>query len=216
MRDLLEKEVPKRKKGETLMDQAEQKGEAFKLVPVEGEAEEETLIKFKHQLQADLLAQSLDGQWYELYKNITNEKDIARKDEERLMRRTRRRLRRRQKLKNERMSRIDRTLAIRRDFRSKNHLKMKSTSVDRYHDYTDKDYERSLIKEHVELRKQLMIQQRNQANLEDVLLGLATVKVLLEAAGAGQEGNQGWEGNNVGVQTEVNIAQTMQRQQMQL
>ena len=42
-------------------------------------------------LRAEMLQISQDDQWYELYKSITNEKDLAEKDQQRMIRRERRR-----------------------------------------------------------------------------------------------------------------------------
>jgi hypothetical protein len=49
---------------------------------------------------------SQDDSWYELYKSITNEKDMAEKDQQRMIRRERRRIKRKLKLRKERLSRI--------------------------------------------------------------------------------------------------------------
>lgn len=38
-------------------------------------------------------------------------------------------------------------LKIRSDYRRKENIRMKSTSVDRYHDYTDRKYEEELVKQ---------------------------------------------------------------------
>lgn len=38
-------------------------------------------------------------------------------------------------------------LKIRADYRRKENIRMRSTSLDRYHDYTDRKYEEDLIKQ---------------------------------------------------------------------
>lgn len=82
-----------------------------------------------------------DDTWYELYKSITNEKDMAEKDQQRMIRRERRRIRKRAKLRKERITRIAQSLKIRAAYRQRANIRMKSTSLDRYHDYTDREYE---------------------------------------------------------------------------
>jgi len=39
------------------------------------------LITFREQLRMDFKRQGMDNSWYELYKSITNEKDLAEKDQ---------------------------------------------------------------------------------------------------------------------------------------
>jgi hypothetical protein len=56
-----------------------------------------------------------------------------------MVRRENRRLRRREKMRKERETRISKNLEVRKAYREKKGIKMRSTSVDRYHDYTDKD-----------------------------------------------------------------------------
>ena len=104
---------------------------------------------------------SKDDNWYELYKSITNEKDMAEKDQQRMIRRERRRIRRRQKLRKERMEAIEHTLKIRKAYREREGIKMRSTSVDRYHDYTDRAYEQRLLEEQMNLRQQIVAQHQN-------------------------------------------------------
>ena len=45
-------------------------------------------------LRKRLTEMSKEDNWYELYKSITNEKDMAEKDQQRMIRRERRRMRR--------------------------------------------------------------------------------------------------------------------------
>ena len=66
---------------------------------------------------------------------------------------------------------------------------MRSTSVDRYHDYTDREYEQKLIREQIQLRSQIMAQHQNNQNIQNVLMGLAAVRMLLDTA-TGGEGEQ--------------------------
>jgi len=134
---------------------------------------------------------SKDDNWYELYKSITNEKDMAEKDQQRMIRRERRRIRRRQKLRKERLEAIEHTLQIRKAYRKRESIKMRSTSVDRYHDYTDKDYEQRLLEEQMNLRQQIVAQHQNNQNIQNVLMGLAAVRLLLDTAASGQPGAQG-------------------------
>jgi len=134
---------------------------------------------------------SKDDNWYELYKSITNEKDMAEKDQQRMIRRERRRIRRRQKLRKERQEAIEHTLQIRKAYRERESIKMRSTSVDRYHDYTDRDYEQRLLEEQMNLRQQIVAQHQNNQNIQNVLMGLAAVRLLLDTAASGQPGAQG-------------------------
>lgn len=90
---------------------------------------------------------SQDDMWYELYKSITNEKDMAEKDQQRMIRREKRRIKKKQKLRKERLERIETNLRIRAEYREREGIPMRTTSVDRYHDYTDREYEQKLIKE---------------------------------------------------------------------
>jgi len=89
----------------------------------------------------DFLKFSQDDSWYELYKSITNEKDMAEKDQQRMIRRERRKIKRRMKLRKERLTKIEESLKIRAEYRAREGIRLRSTSVDRYHDYTDRKYE---------------------------------------------------------------------------
>lgn len=73
-----------------------------------------------------------------------------------MVRRERRRIKRRQKLKKERIEKILRTLKVRDAYRNREKIKMRSTSGDRYHDYTDREYEERLLKEQLQLRQQIV------------------------------------------------------------
>lgn len=77
---------------------------------------------------------------------------MAEKDQQRLDRRERRMIKRKRKLKKERIESLNHSLKIRRAYRKRENIKMKSTSVDGYHLYSDKDYEQRLIKEQIALR----------------------------------------------------------------
>jgi hypothetical protein len=58
-----------------------------------------------------------------------------------MIRRERRKIKRRMKLRKERLSKIEESLKIRAEYRSREGMRLRSTSVDRYHDYTDRHYE---------------------------------------------------------------------------
>lgn len=116
---------------------------------------------------------------------------MAEKDQQRMIRRERRRIRRRQKLRKERLEAIKHTLQIRKAYRERESIKMRSTSVDRYHDYTDRDYEQRLLEEQMNLRQQIVAQHQNNQNIQNVLMGLAAVRLLLDTAASGQPGAQG-------------------------
>lgn len=92
-------------------------------------------------MKYDFLKFSQDDTWYELYKSITNEKDMAEKDQQRMIRRERRKIKRRMKLRKLRLSKIEDSLKIRAEYRAREGMRLRSTSVDRYHDYTDRHYE---------------------------------------------------------------------------
>ena len=92
-------------------------------------------------MEYDFLKFSQDDTWYELYKSITNEKDMAEKDQQRMIRRERRKIKRRMKLRKLRLSKIEDSLKIRAEYRAREGMRLRSTSVDRYHDYTDRHYE---------------------------------------------------------------------------
>jgi hypothetical protein len=77
---------------------------------------------------------------------------MAEKDQQKMIRRERRRIKRKLKLRKERLSRIENSLKIRAEYRNRENIPMRSTSVDRYHDYTDKQYEKRLLKEQIRLR----------------------------------------------------------------
>ena len=64
---------------------------------------------------------------------------------------------------------------------------MRSTSVDRYDEYTDKEYEDKLVKEQILLREQIASQHRNNQNMQSVLMGLAAVRLLLDSATSNTE-----------------------------
>ena len=66
---------------------------------------------------------------------------MAEKDQQRMIRRERRRIRRKLKLRKERVHKITQSLSIRAAYRQRANIRMKSTSWDRYHDYTDREYE---------------------------------------------------------------------------
>lgn len=133
-------------------------------------------------LKKHLAAASKEDNWYELYKSITNEKDMAEKDQQRMIRRERRRIKRRQKLRKERIEAIVHTLKIRKAYRKRAGIKLRSTSVDRYHDYTDREYEQRLVEEQMNLRQQIVAQHQNNQNIQNVLMGLAAVRMLLDTA----------------------------------
>jgi hypothetical protein len=96
---------------------------------------------------------SEDSSWYELYKSITSEKDLAEKDQQRMVRRERRRIKRRQILRKERIGKIVKNLKVRETYRKREKIPMRSTSGDRYHDYTDREYEEKLLAEQLHLRQ---------------------------------------------------------------
>jgi len=98
-------------------------------------------------LRAEMLQYSQDDQWYELYKSITNEKDLAEKDQQRMIRRERRRQKKKMKIRKERLKRISNNLKVRSEYRTRETIRLRSTSVDRYHDYTDREYEQRLLQE---------------------------------------------------------------------
>ncbi len=58
-----------------------------------------------------------------------------------MIRRERRKIKRRMKLRKERLSKIEESLKIRAEYRKREGIRLRSTSVDRYHDYTDRHYE---------------------------------------------------------------------------
>ena len=97
--------------------------------------------QFRLQVKFDFLKFSQDDTWYELYKSITNEKDMAEKDQQRMIRRERRKIKRRMKLRKERLAKIKESLKIRAEYRVREEMRLRSNSVDRYHDYTDRNYE---------------------------------------------------------------------------
>lgn len=66
---------------------------------------------------------------------------MAEKDQQRMIRRERRRIRKKAKLRKERMERIEQSLKVRAAYRQRANIRMVSTSLDRYHDYTDREYE---------------------------------------------------------------------------
>lgn len=45
------------------------------------------------------------------------------------------------KLRKQRLAKIDQSLQIRAEYRAREGIRLRSTSVDRYHDYTDRKYE---------------------------------------------------------------------------
>jgi len=56
-------------------------------------------VILKEILKEEFLKMTEDSSWYELYKSVTSEKDLAEKDQQRMVRRERRRIRRKQKLR---------------------------------------------------------------------------------------------------------------------
>ena len=86
-----------------------------------------------------LVEASCDDVWYELYKSVTSEKDLAERDQQKLVRRERRKLKKRKILREDRMRRLAESLKIRAEYRRREGLRMRSTSVDSYHNYTDKE-----------------------------------------------------------------------------
>ena len=117
--------------------------------------ESESLITV---LKREVQAVYDDQGWYEIYKSITNEKDMAEKDQQKLVRRERRMIQKKKKLREKRIRAIQQTLEIRKNFRRKNGIKQRSLSVDRYDEYTDKEYEQELIKQQIHLHNQLLVQ----------------------------------------------------------
>lgn len=82
-----------------------------------------------------------DDLWYELYKSVTSEKDMAEKDQQKLVRRERRKIKRKKKLREERLRIIGDSLKIRANKRLKDQTKVRSTSADRYQEGQDHEYE---------------------------------------------------------------------------
>ena len=74
-------------------------------------------MKLSLALRADFHCINRDDSWYELYKMYTNEKDLAEKDQQRLIRRERRRLKRKAKLRKERLAAIKHSLKVRLAYR---------------------------------------------------------------------------------------------------
>lgn len=70
---------------------------------------------------------------------------MAEKDQQRMIRREKRRIKKKQKLRKERLQRIQTNLKIRAEYRQRENIPMRTTSVDRYHDYTDREYEQRLV-----------------------------------------------------------------------
>lgn len=101
-----------------------------------------------------------------------------------MVRKEKRRIKRMKALRDEREKRIEHQLELRANYRKKTGLKQRSMSVDRYHEYTDKEHERNLIKEQIALRTQIAVQQANNRNIQNVLMGLAAVRMLLDTAQA--------------------------------
>lgn len=60
-----------------------------------------------------------DDMWYELYKSVTSEKDMAEKDQQRLVRRERRKIKKKKKLREQRQRLIHDSLKIRENKRRK-------------------------------------------------------------------------------------------------
>ena len=132
-----------------------------------------------------------DSSWYELYKSITSEKDLAEKDQQRMVRRERRRIKRKARRRKVRIDKIVRSLKVREAYRARANIPMRSTSRDRYHDYTDREHEERLLQEQLQLRQQIVAQHQSNQNIQNVLMGLAAVRALLDAAqgsGSGAEG----------------------------
>lgn len=101
---------------------------------------------------------SIDDTWYELYKSVTNEKDMAERDQQKLVRTEKRRLRKKKKLREDREKLIHDSLRIRENKRRKDRKKFKSTSVDRYNEDCDHEYENLLIQQATKLKNQIIIQ----------------------------------------------------------
>ena len=111
-------------------DSKEYKGEVEKQKEIENVSSlvEETQSKpdetkqklpFRQKLKEDFFKFTQDDSWYELYKSITNEKDMAEKDQQRMIRRERRRIKRKAKLRIERIGRIQQSLKIRAAYRKR-------------------------------------------------------------------------------------------------
>lgn len=78
---------------------------------------------------------------------------MAEKDQQRMIRRERRKIKRKMKLRKERLQRIEESLRIRAEYRARENIPLRSNSVDRYHDYTDRKYEQRLLREQINLRQ---------------------------------------------------------------
>ena len=72
---------------------------------------------------------------------------MAEKDQQRMIRRERRKIKRKMKLRKERLAKIEESLKIRADYRAREGIRLRSNSVDRYHEYTDRKYEQRLLRE---------------------------------------------------------------------
>ena len=107
---------------------------------------------------------------------------MAEKDQQRMVRREKRKIKKKQKLRKQRLEMIEANLKIRQNYRTRENIRMRSTSVDRYNDYTDRKYEEDLIKQQVSLRQQILAQHQNNHNIQNVLMGLAAVRMLLDTA----------------------------------
>ena len=90
---------------------------------------------------------------------------MAEKDQQRMIRRERRKIKRKMKLRKERLAKIAHSLKIRAQYRVRERIPLRSTSVDRYHDYTDRKYEQRLLREQIHLRQQLLAQHQNNQNI---------------------------------------------------
>ena len=95
----------------------------------------------RQQLLSMLESQAKDDTWYELYKSITNEKDMAERDQQKLVRREKRKKKEKKELRERRLKLIAESLKIRANKRKRLNLKMTSTSVDRYEEGNDHEYE---------------------------------------------------------------------------
>lgn len=74
---------------------------------------------FLERVQKMLTDFANDDMWYELYKSVTSEKDMAEKDQQRLVRRERRKIKKRKKLRDQRERLIRDSLLIRENKRKK-------------------------------------------------------------------------------------------------
>ena len=84
--------------------------------------------------------------WYELYKSITNEKNVAERDQQKLVRREKRKIKKKRELRLKREKLISESLKRRANKRKRNNQKQRTLSVDRYREDNDEEYELQLLK----------------------------------------------------------------------